>query len=274
MKSAYAVRTEVHLFKYPRHKVRQMKTLWNDEVKQGFNALRADIQRDYMLRRYQMLSKGETPVEEKLMHHMTHAYTAVVTSWRRFLKRALDLTVSVIGLTLGAPLFLLIALVIKLDSRGPIFYKQLRVGLRGRTFYIYKFRSMRQDAEVKSGPVWAKENDPRITRVGNFLRTTHLDELPQFINVLKGEMSLVGPRPERPHFVKELRKVIPHYDKRHYAKPGVTGLAQIRQRYDETTEDVKKKVRYDVLYIKKMCPILDIKVIAMTALTNILRTGR
>lgn len=251
-----------------------MKTLWNDEVKESFRALRADIERDYMLRRYQMLSKGETPMEEKILHRVTHAYTSLITSWRLFLKRALDLSVALTGLVVGAPVFLLIALAIKLDSRGPIFYKQLRVGLRGRTFYIYKFRSMRQDAEVKSGPVWAKENDPRITKVGDFLRKTHLDELPQFINVLKGEMSLVGPRPERPHFVKELRRVIPHYDKRHYAKPGVTGLAQVRQRYDENVEDVKKKVRYDVLYIKKMCPILDVKVIAMTALTMILRTGR
>lgn len=251
-----------------------MKTLWNDEVKESIKTLKADMERDYMLRRYQMLSKGETPVEDKVLQSLTHAHTTFMTSWRRFLKRALDLTVSIIGLTLGAPLFLLIALVIKLDSKGPIFYKQQRVGLRGRTFFIYKFRSMRQDAEVKSGPVWAKENDPRITKVGNFLRKTHLDELPQFINVLKGEMSLVGPRPERPHFVKELRQVIPHYDKRHYAKPGVTGLAQVRQRYDENVEDVKKKVRYDVLYIKKMCPILDVKVIAMTALTMILRTGR
>jgi lipopolysaccharide/colanic/teichoic acid biosynthesis glycosyltransferase len=133
---------------------------------------------------------------------------------------------------------------------------------------------MRQDAELATGPVWAKQDDPRITRVGSFLRKTHLDELPQFFNVLKGEMSIVGPRPERPHFVSELRKAIPHYDRRHFARPGVTGLAQVKRRYDETLKDVRNKVRYDVLYIRKMCPFLDMKLIFMTVGACLLRTGR
>jgi lipopolysaccharide/colanic/teichoic acid biosynthesis glycosyltransferase len=167
-----------------------------------------------------------------------------------------------------------VALAVKLDSAGPIIYSQTRVGLRGKHFKIYKFRTMRQDAELLTGPVWARQNDARITRIGNFLRKTHLDELPQFFNVIKGEMSLVGPRPERPHFVSELRTAIPHYDRRHFAKPGVTGLAQVKRSYDETIADVRKKVRYDVLYIKKMCPLLDIKVIFMTLGECILRTGR
>ncbi|HTL48451.1 MAG TPA: sugar transferase [Verrucomicrobiae bacterium] len=239
-----------------------------------FQEIKNNLMRDYMLRRYHKISKGEVPIEEKALEVLTRSYVELTTSWRIFVKRALDLTVSIVGLAVCSPIMLLIAIWIKLDSRGPIFYSQERVGQKGKTFRIYKFRSMRQDAEIKSGPVWAVENDPRVTKLGHFLRTTHLDEIPQFFNVLKGEMSLVGPRPERPHFVKELRAQIPHYDKRHFAKPGVTGLAQIRQRYDSSIEDVKKKVRYDVLYIKKMCPLLDIKVIALTALTVILRTGR
>ncbi|MBU3758988.1 MAG: exopolysaccharide biosynthesis polyprenyl glycosylphosphotransferase [Candidatus Omnitrophica bacterium] len=214
------------------------------------------------------------PAEARLRHQISQFTASFMTLWRRFWKRTFDLAVTLSALVLTAPLFLLIAAAIKLDSPGPVFYQQQRVGLRGRNFFMFKFRSMRTNAESQSGPVWAKENDPRVTRLGRFLRETHLDELPQLFNILRGEMSLVGPRPERPHFVKELRKVIPHYDKRHFAKPGVTGLAQVRQRYDENVGDVRNKVRYDVLYIKKMCPILDLKVIALTAVTMILRTGR
>ena len=139
---------------------------------------------------------------------------------------------------------------------------------------MYKFRSMIQNAEDTSGPVWAKADDPRITRIGKFMRKTHLDELPQLYNVLRGDMSIVGPRPERPYFVNELRKVIPHYDRRFYAKPGITGLAQIKRHYDETLSDVKKKLRYDRLYVQKMCPLLDLKVMAMTVGSVILQTGR
>jgi lipopolysaccharide/colanic/teichoic acid biosynthesis glycosyltransferase len=144
----------------------------------------------------------------------------------------------------------LIALVIKLDSKGPALYRQTRVGKDGTTFECLKFRSMRTDAESATGPVWAGENDPRITRVGRILRTLRLDELPQLINVLKGEMSLVGPRPERPHFVDKLKQQIPFYDLRHSIRPGITGWAQVSCHYGATIEESREKLEYDLFYIK------------------------
>lgn len=243
-------------------------------MKTSISELKNSLKRDMLLRRYQKISQGEAPFEDRVIEPLAHFWTAVTHSWRRVIKRALDLVVSVSMLICGAPVMIAIALAVKITSPGPVLYSQVRVGKKGKTFKMFKFRSMRQDAELKSGPVWATENDPRVTPLGSFLRKTHLDELPQLFNVIRGDMSLVGPRPERPHFVKQLRKEIPHYDKRHYAKPGVTGLAQVRQRYDDSIEDVKRKVRYDVLYIKKMCPVLDLKVIALTALTVIFKTGR
>jgi len=245
--------------------------------------LKNEFQLYLLYRRYQKMRSGGIPWEERflsvfaksaLRRSLKTLSYRIVISWRRVVKRSLDLTVSIIGIVVSAPVMALIALAIKLDSRGPVLFKQARVGMKGKIFNMYKFRTMCQDAEVKTGPVWAKENDPRVTRMGSFLRKTHLDELPQFFNVLTGEMSLVGPRPERPYFVQEFRKIIPHYDRRLAAKPGVTGLAQIKRRYDETIEDVKKKVRYDVLYIRKMCPVLDIMVLAMTFKSVVLGTGR
>ncbi len=247
---------------------------WWLELVQSAGEFRKTLERDWMLRRYQKWTHGQTTWEDRLMDSAERTRIQLITSWRIGVKRFLDVFVSIVGVALASPLMALIALAVKLDSPGPALYRQTRVGLRGRLFEMYKFRTMRQDAEAKSGPVWAKENDPRITKLGNFLRKTHLDELPQFFNVLKGEMSLVGPRPERPYFVNELRKVIAHYDRRHCAKPGITGLAQIKRRYDETLADVRKKVKYDVLYIQKMCPLLDIKVIALTMVAVILKTGR
>lgn len=243
-------------------------------MKSALEELKMNLERDYLLRRYQKLVSGEIPFEDRLIEAFTRTYVVVLTSWRAFIKRTFDILFSLSCLIVGLPVMAAIAAAIKLSSPGPVLYSQTRVGQKGKQFQILKFRSMRQDAESQSGPVWAKENDPRITKVGEFLRKTHLDELPQLFNVLKGEMSIVGPRPERPHFVKELRKQIPHYDKRHYAKPGITGLAQIKRRYDDSIEDVKKKVRYDVLYIKKMCPFLDVKLVFLTLFTVILRTGR
>ncbi len=251
----------------------QQTTKWNS-LKSSMREFKVSFERDLVLRRYQKWMQGEVPVEDKLVDAYAKVRTQFVISWRHGIKRVLDLVVSSIGTLLCAPLMLVIAIAIKLESKGPVLYKQIRVGKRGKCFNMYKFRSMRQDAEVSTGPVWAKENDPRITRMGNFLRKTHLDELPQFFNVLRGEMSIVGPRPERPHFVGEFRKVIPHYDRRLCAKPGVTGLAQVKRRYDETLADVKKKLRYDVLYTEKMCPILDVKVIFATVGTVIFGTGR
>ena len=168
-------------------------------------------------------------------------------------KRWFDLAAAAFGLLMVLPLFPLIALAIRLESRGPVFFKQLRIGqaLPSRTdvFMMIKFRTMAQDAEVKSGPVLAQKNDARITRVGKFLRKTRLDELPQFINVLRGDMSLIGPRPERPSFCNRLEKQIPYFTDRTYGlKPGITGLSQIHQGYDECLEDVKNKLGYDLSY--------------------------
>lgn len=174
-----------------------------------------------------------------------------------FCKRAIDIFLSVIGLLLTLPFFPLIAVSIKLDSKGPIFFKQLRVGNREKHFMLYKFRSMRQDAEQSSGAVWAEKNDPRVTRLGKFLRNTRIDEIPQLINVLKGDMSFVGPRPERPEFVEKLKQIIPYYSKRHFIHPGVTGWAQVRYPYGASVEDAVEKLRYDLYYIKNISPFLD-----------------
>ena len=235
---------------------------------------RIAIERDLVLRRYHTLMQGQVLVEDRIWNAVIKARARVLISWRLGVKRILDFAISLVGVAATAPVMLVIAVAIKMDSKGPVFYKQTRVGKGGRFFEILKFRTMRQDAEVASGPVWAKANDPRITRLGQFLRTSHLDELPQFFNVLRGEMSLVGPRPERPYFVDEFRKVIPNYEKRLFAKPGVTGLAQVKRRYDESLADVKRKLRYDVLYVEKMCPLMDVKLMFMTLGTMVFRTGR
>lgn len=168
-------------------------------------------------------------------------------------KRCFDVLAALLGLSVTLPLLPVLILAIKLDSRGPVFFRQLRVG-RARPgvteiFWMIKFRSMGQDAETKSGAVWAQKVDPRVTRVGKFMRKTRLDEIPQLINVLRGEMSLVGPRPERPQFYQKLETAIPLYAERTYGlRPGITGLAQVYQGYDETVEDVRRKVGFDHSY--------------------------
>ncbi|MDD4861202.1 MAG: sugar transferase [Candidatus Omnitrophica bacterium] len=247
---------------------------WLLELKDNSLQMRKALEIDLMLRRYEMIKQGKDTWEDQIAGFWIAVQKAFVSSWRLFIKRALDVSASLAGIVLTLPVMTAVAVAIRLDSKGPIVYSQTRVGLRGKHFNMYKFRTMRQDAEVASGPVWAKENDPRVTKVGNFLRKTHLDEIPQLLNVLRGEMSLVGPRPERPYFVNEFRKMIPHYTQRLCAKPGITGLAQIKRHYDETIEDVKRKLRYDRLYIQKMCPFLDVKVILMTVMTVVLKTGR
>ncbi len=179
-------------------------------------------------------------------------------------KRALDFVCTILGILILSPIMLLVALLVKLTSEGPVIYSQIRVGENGKEFRIYKFRSMRQDAEKGTGAVWAAKNDNRLTPIGLFLRKSHLDELPQLFNVLKGEMSIIGPRPERPVFVDQFKQQIPDYEKRLYVKPGITGLAQVWHQYDETFEDVKKKLKYDLLYIKKMCLWSDFQIILRT----------
>jgi lipopolysaccharide/colanic/teichoic acid biosynthesis glycosyltransferase len=212
--------------------------------------------------------------------------------WKAMTKRSLDLLGAGVGLVLALPFFLVIPILIKLDSPGPIFYFQERVGLdrrrrprrvlgahgsadrrsldrrsvnhSGQVFKLIKFRSMMQNAERSCGPVWASKNDPRVTRLGRFLRRSRIDELPQLVNVLKGEMSLVGPRPERPHFVFKFCDRFENYPYRHRVKPGITGLAQVEQGYDCDENNVSQKVEYDLNYIRRWTPLLDFQILVRT----------
>lgn len=215
-------------------------------------------------------------------------------------KRAFDMTGAIVGLILALPIFLMVSILIKLESPGPAIFKQLRVGRNnrktarrrynfrlpiekrngdrrredshGRPFTIYKFRTMREGAERFCGPIWATKNDPRITTVGKILRLTRLDELPQLFNVLKGDMSLVGPRPERPHFIRQLAKEVDSYSKRLQTKPGITGLAQVSQGYDTNIEDVDSKVKFDITYIRNWSLWFDLKILAKTVV--VMLTGK
>ena len=172
--------------------------------------------------------------------------------------------IAAIGLVIAAPIMLLVALAVRITSKGPVLFRQTRVGLNGKPFTIYKFRSMRVDAEAKTGAVWAVKNDPRVTPIGKYLRILRLDELPQILNVLRGEMSIVGPRPERPEFVQTLSEIIPFYRQRHSVKPGITGWAQINYKYGETIDDAIVKLEYDLYYIKNLTLSLDMYIIFHT----------
>lgn len=206
-----------------------------------------------------------------------------------------DAVISTAALAITLPVMIVAAILIKLNSPGPVFYKQIRVGLNrrkrrkstqhnivekkrngdnlGSLFVIYKLRTMYCNAERGTGPVWAKQNDDRITSIGRFLRKTRLDEVPQFFNVLKGEMSIIGPRPERPEFVRQLNKSICHYYKRYYVKPGITGLAQVRFHYASSISDTKKKLRYDLLYLRKGSLLIDLRILLSTFTTVFLAKG-
>lgn len=189
-----------------------------------------------------------------------------------FFKRDLDIILSILGLLCSLPITLLTALCIKLESPGPIFYLQKRVGIRGKSFKVIKFRSMRQDAE-KGGAVWAQKNDARITRIGGFIRKVRIDEIPQMWNVLKGEMSFVGPRPERPVFVKKLTETIPYYSLRHSVKPGLSGWAQVCYPYGASETDALRKLEYDLYYIKNQSIFIDLLVIFRTIKTVLFQKG-
>jgi sugar transferase (PEP-CTERM system associated) len=180
------------------------------------------------------------------------------------IKRSIDICCGVVGFLLSLPIMLVVALVVKLDSPGPVLYRQLRVGWKGDTFEIFKFRSMRVDAEQVNGAQWASVNDPRVTRVGRFLRKFRLDELPQFINVIRGDMSFVGPRPERPAFVAALRDEIPYYDERHSVRPGLTGWAQVQYPYGASVDDAYRKLEYDLFYLKNKSLFFDCAIIFQT----------
>ncbi|WP_224981896.1 TIGR03013 family XrtA/PEP-CTERM system glycosyltransferase [Geomonas agri] len=195
------------------------------------------------------------------------------TAFAKVYKPAMDIVLSLAGLCLTAPLFPFIALAIKLDSPGPLLFKQVRVGRGEEPFILYKFRSMRADAE-REGAVWAAKNDARITRVGTFLRNSRIDELPQLYNVLKGDMSFIGPRPERPEFVENLKLSIYYYSKRHTIKPGLTGWAQVRYPYGATVQDAIEKLRYDLYYIKHLSFLLDMEILFETVKVVLFGRGR
>ena len=189
------------------------------------------------------------------------------------MRRMISVGIAFLGLILLLPIIPFVVLAIKLDSRGSVLYKQLRVGRNNVPFYVYKFRTMKQDAEAKTGAVWAGANDPRITRVGRFLRASRLDEIPQLWSVLRGDMAFVGPRPERPEFVEWLTKEIPYYPVRHVVRPGVTGWAQVRYKYGNTVEDAKEKLQYDLYYIKNISLGLDVLIMFQTVKTILLARG-
>jgi sugar transferase (PEP-CTERM system associated) len=191
----------------------------------------------------------------------------------RGIRRLLSVVISLIGLILALPLVPLIILAIKLDSKGPVLYTQKRVGKGGRVFNVIKFRTMRQDAEALSGPKWAGDNDPRVTRIGRFLRTSRLDEIPQLWCVLKGDMAFVGPRPERPEFIEWLSKEIPYYGVRHMVRPGLTGWAQVKYKYGSTVDDAREKLQYDLFYIKNASIGLDLLIMFLTVKIVLLRRG-
>jgi len=184
--------------------------------------------------------------------------------WEVGVKRSTDILISLFILIGFLPLWLLFALLIKIDSKGPIFYVQDRVGKDGKIYRMIKFRSMVDGAEKMTGPVWASYNDPRVTGFGRFMRRLRLDEIPQFVNILKGDMSLVGPRPERPHFVEKFSKEIPLYKRRLIIRPGITGWAQVKGRYDQSIEHVKEKLEYDLFYLENMSLRMDLKIILIT----------
>jgi len=206
-------------------------------------------------------------------------------------RRVLNLTVASIGVVIAAPIMVVVAVLVKLTSKGPIVYTQVRVGLDqrepgpssvnhrrtkdlgGRPFQIYKFRTMQVDAEAKSGAVWATPADPRLTPVGGFLRQYRLDELPQLFNVIKGDMNIVGPRPERPQLFETLKESVEHYQLRQRAKPGITGLAQISQQYDGCLDDVRRKVQYDLAYLRRRSLAQDIRIMIKTVPVVLFRRG-
>jgi sugar transferase (PEP-CTERM system associated) len=186
------------------------------------------------------------------------------SKWNDWAKRIIDLAFGIVGLALAFPLMALVAIAVKADSKGPVLYSQTRVGRMSRTFHVLKFRSMRTDAETENGAQWALENDPRVTKLGRFMRKYRLDELPQFINVIRGDMSFVGPRPERPEFVQDLRKTIPYYDERHTVRPGITGWAQVQYKYGASVEDAFNKLEYDLFYLKNLSLTFDLAILFRT----------
>jgi exopolysaccharide biosynthesis polyprenyl glycosylphosphotransferase len=188
-------------------------------------------------------------------------------------REAVHRALALVGLILSFPIAVVTALLIKLDSKGPIFYKQERLGKNGRTFEVIKFRSMRTDAEENGKPVWASADDSRATRIGRIIRVIRVDEIPQFWNIIKGEMSFVGPRPERPHFVSQLADEVPFYEHRHLVAPGLTGWAQIKYPYGASIDDARQKLQFDLYYIKNQSLALDLVIVFETVKTVLFGRG-
>ncbi len=220
---------------------------------------------------YEQLT-GKILIENLNPSHIIFTEGFNIKPLRKRIKRIFDIFLSSIGLILSIPISIVTAVAIKLESPGPVLYRQERVGEKGKTFILYKFRSMRQDAE-KDRPTWAQKDDPRVTRVGKFIRKTRIDEIPQMWNVLKGDMSFVGPRPERPYFVEKLKQEIPYYTQRHAVKPGITGWAQIRYPYGASVKDAIEKLKYDLYYIKNFSILFDLAIIFETTKVIFLRKG-
>jgi sugar transferase (PEP-CTERM system associated) len=216
---------------------------------------------------------GRIEVEQLYASWMIFAEGFRFSAYFRLVRRVLNFSVALVGLILSLPLLPFILLAVKLDSPGAALYRQKRVGKRNTQFYCYKFRTMRQDAEADTGATWAADDDPRITRVGKFLRASRLDEIPQLWCVLKGDMHFVGPRPERPEFVEWLSKEIPYYGVRHVVRPGITGWAQVQYKYGNTLEDAREKLQYDLFYIKNASLGLDLLILFQTIKIVLLGRG-
>jgi len=223
---------------------------------------------------YTESARSEVPIDSLKGSWLVYGHGFVQGRARQALKRAFDILASALLLILVSPLMLLTAIAIKLDSRGPVLYRQERVGLRGRSFMCTKFRSMSVDAEQDGVARWASKNDPRVTRIGAFLRKSRIDELPQLWSVFTGEMSLVGPRPERPAFVEELKEQIPFYEIRHTVKPGITGWAQVRYHYGASMDDARRKHQFDLYYVKNNSLVLDLLVLVETVSVIVFREGQ
>jgi sugar transferase (PEP-CTERM system associated) len=216
---------------------------------------------------------GRIEVEQLYPSWLIFAEGFRFSSFFRLVRRALNFSFAFAGTVISLPLLPFIVLAVKLDSSGPVLYRQQRVGRRGRFFHCYKFRTMRQDAEADTGATWALDDDPRITRVGKFLRAARLDEIPQLWCVLNGDMHFVGPRPERPEFVEWLSKEIPYYGVRHVVRPGITGWAQVQYKYGNTLEDAREKLQYDLFYIKNASLGLDLLIMFQTIKIVLLGRG-
>jgi sugar transferase (PEP-CTERM system associated) len=245
--------------KLPMHRLLEMK-------------LSDGVRFDYLASVYEEYT-GKIAVENLLPSWFVFSHGFRTSVFVRTVKRGLDIAGALVGLILAAPVMAMVAIAVKVSSSGPVLYHQRRVGQQGRVFTLHKFRSMHADGEAKTGPVWAQVNDARVTRVGQFLRKARLDELPQLWNVLRGEMSIVGPRPERPEFVSGLTAQIPFYGERHVVKPGLTGWAQVRYAYGSSVEDALEKLQYDLFYIKNMSIAFDLFIMFATVKTVMLRRG-